>query len=113
MRLFTKEGEEIGYFMKGDPYVRDPRKTLGHTSAITMARWHPIEKQTFFTSSLDSTIRIWDVEVRKQQKFVIPVKSKSPGNRTPITAACMSGEGKWIAGGISLPSKIGFFKTYE
>jgi WD40 repeat protein len=50
------------------------------------------------TASFDSTIRIWTFADTKKQKYVIPVKSKMPGARTPITAACMTHDGRSILG---------------
>ena len=114
VRLYNRDGEELCSFTKGDPYVRDPRRTLGHTSSITLARWHPIQKHVFYTASFDSTIRIWDVNDRKQQKSVIPVKSKSIGNRTPITTACVSPDGKQIVAGIDFfPNFMSKFEYFS
>jgi WD40 repeat protein len=72
----------------------------GHTAALTLARWHPLDKATFLTAAADSTIRLWTAEDTKKQKGVIPVKSKLPGGRTPITAAAYSNDGRLIVGGI-------------
>ncbi|RKO86257.1 WD40-repeat-containing domain protein [Blyttiomyces helicus] len=44
-------------------------------------------------------IRIWDVNVKRQQSQVIFVKSRVPGGKTAITAASYSADGKLIAAG--------------
>ncbi|KAJ3300103.1 hypothetical protein HK104_004572 [Borealophlyctis nickersoniae] len=99
VKLYDRDGLEIAEYVKGDPYIRDMRHTKGHIAALTGCRWHPHDKKTFITSSLDSTIRIWDAETKRTQKQVIAVKSKLPGGRTAITSIAFSPDGKLIVGG--------------
>ena len=99
-KLFDRDGKQIEEFVKGDSYIRDLRNTKGHVSALTSAKWHPLDRSLFITSSLDSTIRIWDVNNKKSQKSVIVVKSHMAVNRTTVTATNYSLDGKMIAGGI-------------
>jgi WD40 repeat protein len=70
----------------------------GHIAEITSSTWHPSDPNIFLTSSADSTIRIWDVNHRAKSKSVIVVKSKQPGQRTRISAASYSRDGRTIAG---------------
>ncbi|KAJ3029526.1 hypothetical protein HDV00_009551 [Rhizophlyctis rosea] len=98
-KIYDRDGSEIAEFVKGDPYIRDLRNTKGHVAALTGGRWHPHDKGIFLTSSLDSTIRIWDVENTRKQKDVIAVKSKLPGGKTAITAAIFSPNADLIIGG--------------
>ena len=77
----------------------------GHTAALTLARWHPTDKSSFLTAAADSTIRLWSAEDTKKQRGVIPVKSKVPGGRTPITAAAYSNDGRLIVGGMPVHSR--------
>ncbi|KAI9207280.1 WD40-repeat-containing domain protein [Polychytrium aggregatum] len=98
VKLYDRDGSELSEYVKGDPYLRDLRNTKGHIAGLSCCRWHPYEKAYFLTASLDSTIRIWDVENKRQQKCVIVVRSKQPGGRTPVTAAAYSYDGKLIAG---------------
>ncbi|KZW01930.1 transcription factor [Exidia glandulosa HHB12029] len=97
-KLYDREGEEKGMFMKGDPYLRDMHHTAGHVAEMTSCAWHPYETQQFITSSADSTIRIWDVENRRKQKTVIVVKSKERGARTKVTHCAYSYDGGIIGG---------------
>jgi WD40 repeat protein len=43
-------------------YIRDTFNTKGHVSFCTDGMWHPILKNKFMTSSMDGTLRLWDVE---------------------------------------------------
>jgi hypothetical protein len=35
-----------GEFKMGDMYIRDPRNTKGHISALTSGQWHPTDRWT-------------------------------------------------------------------
>ncbi|KAI8616061.1 WD40-repeat-containing domain protein [Chytriomyces sp. MP71] len=97
-KLYDREGNSLLEYNKGDMYLRDMKNTKGHISALTGCKWNPVDKTTFLTASLDSTIRIWNVENKRENKAVIAVKSKDKGGRTAITAAAYSPDGKIIAG---------------
>ncbi|KAF7732493.1 hypothetical protein EC973_003238 [Apophysomyces ossiformis] len=97
-KLFNRDGGEIREFAKGDPYIRDLRHTDGHVGALTSGAWHPIDRQTFATSSQDGTIRVWDVENKRKQRSVIAYKSRERGGRSAATALAYSCDAKLIAG---------------
>ena len=59
--VFTRDGKEVVDCVRGDMYIRDLAHTKGHTSMVTDGQWHPHEKHIFATSSLDSTVRLWDL----------------------------------------------------
>ncbi|KAJ8065826.1 hypothetical protein OCU04_006489 [Sclerotinia nivalis] len=87
-KLMNRDGDVIGEFVKGDMYLRDMNNTKGHISEITTGTWSPIDKNICVTAGTDSTLRIWDVNVRRCQKEVIVHKSKASGSagRTRMTA---------------------------
>ncbi|OBZ79623.1 WD repeat-containing protein 70 [Grifola frondosa] len=95
-KLYDRDGEELATFIKGDPYIRDMKNTSGHVAELTSCAWHPKDPQIFITSSVDSTIRIWDVENKRKQKTVIVVKSKERGARTKVTTCAYSHDGALI-----------------
>ncbi|RGB25668.1 WD40-repeat-containing domain protein [Rhizophagus diaphanus] len=97
-KIYDRDGFEIEEYIKGDPYIRDMRRTNGHIAALTSGGWHPNDKQTFITASHDSTIRIWDAEYKRKQKDVLVHKSKERGGRSVVTATCYSPDAKYIAG---------------
>jgi WD40 repeat protein len=79
-RIFSRDGDLISEFKKGDMYLRDKHNTKGHTSEITSGAWHPTSRDFFVTAGTDSTVRIWDVNHRLQQKDVIVHKSRAAGS---------------------------------
>ncbi|KAF2205850.1 WD40 repeat-like protein [Delitschia confertaspora ATCC 74209] len=87
-KIFSRDGEQIAEFVKGDMYLRDMHNTKGHISEITSGAWHPTNRDVFVTAGTDSTVRIWDVNIRREQKEVIVHKSRAAGSagRTRITA---------------------------
>jgi WD40 repeat protein len=94
--LFDRDGKEVCLYQKGDPYVRDLRHVKGHTSSVTGIQWHPNEKQLFLSSSLDCTVRVWDINRRDTCKYVWFVPGKGSAERHPCTAAKFSSNGKNI-----------------
>ncbi|PCH33445.1 transcription factor [Wolfiporia cocos MD-104 SS10] len=109
-KLYDRDGEELATFVKGDPYIRDMKNTSGHVAELRSCVWHPYDPQTFITSSVDSTIRIWDVENKRKQKTVIVVKSKERGARTKVTACGYSPDGGLI-GGACLDGALHMWQT--
>jgi len=100
-KIFSRDGEELKEFVKGDMYLRDMHNTKGHISAITTGTWHPTNRDLCVTAGTDSTLRIWDVNLPLKQKEVIVHKSRTAGSagRTRMTAV------KWgtpIQGGKNL-----------
>lgn len=88
-KIFSRDGEELKEFVKGDMYLRDMHNTKGHISAITTGTWHPTNRDLCVTAGTDSTLRIWDVNMPLRQKEVIVHKSRAAGSagRTRMTAA--------------------------
>lgn len=109
-KLYDRDGEELGTFVKGDPYIRDMKNTAGHVAEIRSCAWHPHDPQTFITSSVDSTIRIWDLENKRKQKTVIVVKSKERGTRTKVTTCGYSPDATLI-GGACLDGTLHMWQT--
>ncbi|OCK75821.1 cyclin-dependent kinase 8/11 [Lepidopterella palustris CBS 459.81] len=87
-KIFSRDGELLSEFVKGDMYLRDMHNTKGHVSEITSGAWHPTNRDLCVTGGTDSTVRIWDVNNRREQKDVLVHKSRAAGSagRTRITA---------------------------
>ena len=100
-KIFSRDGEVLTEFVKGDMYLRDMHNTKGHISEITTGTWHPTDKNLCVTAGTDSTLRIWDTNMQRAQKSVIVHKSKAAGSagRTRMTAVAW---GSPVQGGSSI-----------
>ncbi|MCJ1371493.1 WD repeat-containing protein 70 [Loxospora ochrophaea] len=89
-KILSRDGETLTEFNKGDMYLRDMNNTKGHISEINTGTWHPSDKNLCVTAGTDSTLRIWDVNMKRSQKDVIVHKSRIAGSagRTRMTAVC-------------------------
>lgn len=87
-KILSRDGEVIAEFVKGDMYLRDMNNTKGHVSAVTSGTWNPVDQNLCVTAGTDSTLRIWDVNFKREQKHVIVHKSRAAGSagRTRMTA---------------------------
>jgi len=100
-KILDRDGNTITEFVKGDMYLRDMNMTKGHVSEITSGTWHPTNFDLCVTAGTDSTLRIWDVNMRMKQKHVIVHKSKIAGSagRSRVTAVAW---GSQVGGGENL-----------
>jgi WD40 repeat protein len=91
-KIYSRDGEQLVEFVKGDMYLRDMNNTKGHISEVTSGAWHPTNRDLCVTAGTDSTLRIWDVNHKREQKEVIVFKSKVAGaaGRTRMTAVTWS-----------------------
>lgn len=98
-KVFTRDAAEIGTCRKGDPYLRDMRRTSGHVSALTCGMFDSHELAKFYTGASDGTVRIWSEEsMHRAQHDMIVLKSKSRGTRTKVTAIACERERIWASG---------------
>ncbi|KAJ1658695.1 hypothetical protein IWQ61_002103 [Dispira simplex] len=86
-KLFDRDGDTLAEYAKGDMYLRDLRRTAGHTMALTQVGWHPTNKTRFYTASLDGTVRFWDTERTRKHQQIILVRPKGRPTRNPVHAA--------------------------
>lgn len=65
-RVYDRDGSSrpIQSTVMGDMYVRDMSHTQGHTQMLTDGVWHPFAAENWITSSIDGTIRIWDINAK-------------------------------------------------
>jgi len=128
-RIYDRDGSSkpIQYTVKGDMYVRDMTHTKGHTQMLTCGVWHPLNPEQWITSSLDGTLRIWDlnatpvgmdqllpsVHVLKcldKRGVCIGGASGRTGGLHPTCCAFNAVDGKTIAGGCTDGSVQLFFE---
>ena len=108
-KVLDRDGRELGFFTRGDMYIRDLKHTRGHIMGCTSGAWHPRDKSVVLTSSEDGTLRLWDITYiskeggaasGKCQTAVVKAQSSKPG-RLGISACAWSPDGGMIAGGVS------------
>ncbi len=103
--VYDRDGNEIIKFVKGDMYLRDLNKTKGHVMEVNNVVWHPHEKNLVLTSSLDGTLRLWDLLGQATfgcliNKQVLKLRSAQQGTaRVSATTCAYSPDGQKIAGG--------------
>ncbi|KAG9244875.1 WD40-repeat-containing domain protein [Calycina marina] len=93
-RVMSRDGDVLVEFKKGDMYLRDMNMTKGHISEITTGTWNPVDKNICITAGTDSTLRIWDINFKREQKHIMVHKSKSAGSagRTRLTAVAWANQ---------------------
>lgn len=94
-KLYDRHGGEIKEFQSGDPYLRDLKRTGGHTSAITCTGWKQSDR--FWTAGMDGTIRTWNPNQHLKCMDVLVLRGPSGMSRCSITAAQLSKDGKMFA----------------
>jgi WD40 repeat protein len=105
-RVYDREGKDIIKFVKGDMYLRDLANTKGHVMEVTCVCWHPIEKNIMITSSLDGTIRLWDLQGEAAfgnliNKNVFKIRTTTGQGRLGCTSCVYTPSGSRIYGGCS------------
>jgi WD40 repeat protein len=102
--IYDKDGQFIIKFIKGDMYIRDLTQTKGHTMEVTCCQWHPTQKDTILTASLDGSVRIWDLLGLAHfgdltSKHVLKLKGQAATQtRLGATACCFTPTGNRIIG---------------
>lgn len=108
-RIFDRDGNQVMELDKGDVYVVDMSRTSGHTAQVTGAQWHPLERNIVLTSSIDGSVRTWDLENGKlhfgklTSDKVFRVKNKR-GQRTAVSCCSFHPGGRFFACGTSCHS---------
>jgi WD40 repeat protein len=96
-KVIDRDGYEKLECVKGDQYISDMSKTKGHIGGLTSGCWHPIKREEFLTSSLDSTLRLWIAKSKEQQQVI---KTRAQGGlKTAPTSCTFNRDGTLIAAG--------------
>ncbi|EFC49547.1 WD40 repeat domain-containing protein [Naegleria gruberi] len=98
--LYDRDGGQLGKFKKGDTYIVDMTKTNGHTASWTGVQWNPDQSNRHvISSSMDTTVRVWDMETFTTKQITVFKARNSKGLKTPVTSCCYSNDGKLITAG--------------
>jgi WD repeat-containing protein 70 len=97
-KVFTREGEDVIMFCRGDMYLRDLSNTKGHTMEVSCASWHPENKNIIMTAGLDGALRIWDLTGEALfgnliNKHVLKIRSATGQNRVGASSCCYTKDG--------------------
>jgi WD40 repeat protein len=95
-KIYTRDGIEICQFPRGDMYIMDQKQTKGHTNMATNGHWHPNDRNKCITSSIDGTIRLWDINNVTKNLEVVKLRGAPRG--IGISACTFTHDGKLIAG---------------
>lgn len=61
-RVYSRDGQKLKTTVRGDMYIQDMMNTKGHVASITGGQFHPKNQDLFITSSLDGSVRQWDMK---------------------------------------------------
>lgn len=87
-KVLDRDGFQLLECVKGDQYITDMAKTVGHVGMLNSGCWHPKDKKEFMTCSVDGTVRLWTIkEESVVQKNVIKPRSKNGLRTNPICCA--------------------------
>lgn len=100
-KVLDRDGKEIIQFAKGDVYVTDMSRTIGHTATVTDVAWHPLERDVVMTVSLDGSARLWNLASGKTvfDKLKcdrVYCAKNGKGKRTAVTACRFHPSGREI-----------------
>lgn len=93
-KVIDRDGFEKLETVKGDMYLSDQARTLGHTSSLLAGAWSPVSREEFLTTSSDGTARSWDIyKGGKAHKELIKCRAQN-GLKTAPTACCYNRDGR-------------------
>ena len=85
-------------FVRGDMYVTDQARTSGHTAGVTGVDWHPFQRDTVLTGSMDGSARLWNLNGKTQFNMLVCDKvyraKNSKGQRVGVTAVAFHPGGR-------------------
>ena len=102
-KIFDRDGLSIVQFRKGDPYLHDMNRTVGHVSTVTSGQWHPTNRDVVLTSSTDGTMRTWNIHGKRHfdqlMNWQILKCTTRRGVRNGVSCCRYSCDAKMIVGG--------------
>jgi len=109
-RIFNRDGKELVLLPKGYPYIADMSATSGHIAKITSAFFHPTQAEYVYTSSMDCSIRLWDLNNHKKHKEIIKLRNTQGAVRSGVSTCSMDHAGTTI-GAVCVDGSLQLFPT--
>ncbi|MEN2498768.1 MAG: WD repeat-containing protein 70 [Marteilia pararefringens] len=106
-KVHSRDGVFVLETPKGYTYISDLSNTNGHIAAISSACFHPFEDNLFLTSSLDSSVRLWNTDRMEKQASIYKMRGPN-GRKLPVSCASYSNAAKSIAVGLDNGSILVF-----
>lgn len=80
VKLVDRHGARVLEYPKGDPYLKDMKRTLGHVGNVLGLDWNPKEKDLLASAGQDGTVRFWSSEFKKMQDILVvkPLRGGKP-----------------------------------
>mmetsp|Transcript_26912 Transcript_26912/g.25975 ORF Transcript_26912/g.25975 Transcript_26912/m.25975 type:complete len:315 (-) Transcript_26912:621-1565(-) len=106
-KVLTRDGGKVQVTIRGDQYISDVAQTKGHVASITDGKFHPVEDKYFLTSSVDGSVRLWDLESKAvgvdqqlMQQVVLKPRNER-GLKVAVISCSFSPYAQYIGGGCS------------
>jgi WD40 repeat protein len=103
--IYSRDGSKIKTTVRGDMYIQDMANTKGHVASITGGMFHPKQADIFLTSSLDGSVRQWDLNAKLYgmdqnlpQRDVLKTKDNR-GLKVGVKACTYNHKGEMIMAG--------------
>jgi len=113
--IYDRVCRKIVSFVRGDPYLADMSKTKGHVAVVTGIAWHPRDNEMLLTSSLDGSLRTWNLNGRKHFDALIcnqVIKARDEnGRRVGITSSCYNSTDGNLFAGVTSSGGLQIWKT--
>ena len=113
--IYDRVCRKVVSFIRGDPYLADMSKTKGHIAVVTGITWHPREQEVLLTSSLDGSLRTWNLNGKKHFDALIcnqVIKARDEnGRRVGITSSCYDRTNGNLIAGITSSGGLQIWKT--
>lgn len=107
-KVLDRDGHEVIQFVRGDMYVTDPVRTVGHTHSVTAVAWNPFQKDIVLTGSTDGSARLWNLNGKTQFNKLVCDKvyrAKSDrGQKVAVTCVAFHPGGREFAFGTTCGS---------
>ena len=86
-KVVTRDGARRYECPKGYPFIKDMAQTKGHIAMLTGGQWDPTDKESFLTSAMDGTLRMWNLFDREKHQLCL--KTRSGDGRRAIPTSCV------------------------